>query len=30
VAARFDEISGDERSHLDALESALERLEVPA
>jgi rubrerythrin len=30
VAARFDEIREDERAHLDALEAALERLEVPA
>jgi rubrerythrin len=30
VAARFDEIRNDERAHLDALEAALERLEVPA
>lgn len=30
VAERFEEIRLDERAHLDALESALERLEVPA
>jgi rubrerythrin len=30
VADRFEEIRGDERAHIDALEAALERLEVPA
>jgi len=30
VAARFEEIAGDEREHERALEEALERLEVPA
>lgn len=30
VAARFDEIRGDELEHLRTLEAALERLEVPA
>jgi rubrerythrin len=30
VADSFDEIREDERVHLDALEAALERLEVPA
>jgi rubrerythrin len=30
VAERFEEICGDELEHLKALETALERLEVPA
>ena len=30
AAERFEEIRGDERAHLRSLESALERLEVPA
>lgn len=29
VAARFEEIRGDELAHLDTLEGALERVEVP-
>jgi rubrerythrin len=29
AAARFEEIRGDEREHLKALETALERLELP-
>lgn len=30
VAARFEEIRGDEREHLRTLEGALEQLEIPA
>ena len=30
VAARFEEIRGDEREHLKTLEGALEQLEIPA
>jgi rubrerythrin len=30
VAARFEEIRGDEREHLKTLEGAIEQLEVPA